>query len=580
MNVSDYIANYLSIRKVTHTYELVGGMITYLLDSINRNGSIKVISMHHEQGAAFASEGWARIKRDIPGVALATSGPGSTNLLTSIGSCYFDSIPTIFLTGQVNRSEQKRELGVRQLGFQETDIISMAQPITKLALSLSEPEDVFNVMELAFMTALTGRPGPVLIDIPMDVQKASISNEVELTLKTLKSIRVGSLPSRDSVAISSFFTDLNKSLAKSKYPLILVGGGINSSCMEKQFCEWVEELKIPVIYSLMALDCLPDQHPLKVGMIGTYGNRWANWAIDKCDLMIVLGSRLDIRQTGADVNAFIKDKILFQVDCDSSEIDNRIKVDYSLIIDLPSFFDFAFIKSNKLSVQDTKKWINMIQNIKIQLPDTDESDGVGGIDPNQIIKEICERSSLAGAFTVDVGQHQMWAAQSLRPREGQRILNSGGMGSMGFALPAAIGASFALRENPVVVLVGDGGIQLNIQELQTIVTHHLPIKIIVFNNHAYGMVRQFQEAYFEERYQSTVWGYEAPDFVSVAKAYGISGMSIHSTGEISEALEMMWENPQEPFLLNVFIDQKRNAYPKMMFGSSLSEMIPTKKINF
>jgi acetolactate synthase-1/2/3 large subunit len=288
MKASDFIAEFLQKKGIKSVFELSGGMITHILDSLHQTTDIDIVTMHHEQAAAFAAEGYARVM-GLPGVALATSGPGATNLLTGIGSCFFDSTPAIFITGQVNRHEQKGARDIRQLGFQETDIVAMAKPITKACFQINNPESLPQIFEDAFRIAVEGRPGPVLIDIPMDIQRAQIDFEM---------IRI------DQQAFSSvseyILEDLISAIKASKKPLILAGRGIKASNCQIQFDTLVNKLGVPVITTLLGLDTIPFDHPLRVGFIGSYGNRWANIAFGECDLLIVLGSRLDIRQTGAD----------------------------------------------------------------------------------------------------------------------------------------------------------------------------------------------------------------------------------------------------------------------------------------
>lgn len=565
MKVSDYIAHFLYAQGVSHVFELIGGMITHLVDSIGQTGHIKIISVHHEQAGAFAAEAFARMT-GVPGVALATSGPGATNLLTGIGSCYFDSVPVVFITGQVNRSEQKGNRLIRQLGFQETDIVSMAKPITKAAWLVQEPEQIPDLLAEAFRLALSGRPGPVLLDIPMDVQRADIVADAPICVYR----RSARKP--DQGIIKQLLSDLQKA----QRPLILVGGGLRSGRVESPFRRMVDLLNVPVVNSLMAVDCLPYTHRLRVGMIGSYGNRWANLAMGRADFFIVLGSRLDVRQTGSEVNAFKGDRIIYHVDCEESEINNRVKGCFAIPIDLGEFFVQAIDCIESLEKRDYSDWLAEIIELRNQWPDTGELDQISGINPNQLMHQISAISKPAAAFTVDVGQHQMWAAQSLQLLANQRFLTSGGMGSMGFALPSAVGVAVSMG-TPVVMIAGDGGFQLNIQELQTIVHHHLPIKMVVLNNQCHGMVRQFQQSYFDERYQSTYWGYSSPDFTKVAQAYGIQAKTISVPSEVLGALEEMWEDMNAPFLLQVMVDTFANAYPKIAFGCPMTEMEPFAK---
>jgi acetolactate synthase-1/2/3 large subunit len=569
IKVSDYVAQFLEKNQIPFVFEMSGGMITHLLDSISQKTKIKIISLRHEQSAAFAADAFGRLT-GIPGVALATSGPGATNLITGIGSSYFDSSPTIFITGQVNRNEIKDKNKVRQLGFQETDIVSIVKPITKKTFLITNSDDVPYILKKSFQIAIEKRPGPVLIDIPMDVQHESINvNDVE------KIIPKTTL--RESVNLISII-DLINSIKEAKRPIILVGGGIHSSNSLKLLRRFVKMVKIPVVNSLMAVDVLPFLDKFRVGMIGSYGNRWANIAISKSDLLLVLGSRLDIRQTGSQVEEFVKNKKIFHVDVDINEMNNRIKGCNEINMELKHFFNLIFDKLNMIELNEINEWINEINEIRKRFPDTDENTQIKGINPNMFIHKLSIVSKSASVFVSDVGQHQMWAAQSLELNETQRFITSGGMGSMGFGLPAAIGAAFAKNLSPIVLIAGDGGFQSNIQELQTIVQHRLPIKIIIMNNNCHGMVRQFQEDYFNGRYQSTLWGYSAPNFESIATAYGISARTIKDEDEVDEALKWIWEDIHKPMLLQVMIDTFVNALPKITFGKPNYEMDPKKDI--
>jgi acetolactate synthase-1/2/3 large subunit len=566
MKVSDYIASFLYAQGVHHVFEVIGGMITHIVDSIYRQGKIRLVSTHHEQAAAFAADAMARIT-GVPGVAMATSGPGATNLLTGIGSCFFDSSPAVFITGQVNRNEQKGTRSVRQLGFQETDIVSIASPITKAAWCAQSPEEIPSLLANAFTLAMSGRPGPVLIDIPMDVQRADISTQAPSRLS------FSAVDDFDLKSVQELLTDLGMA----QRPLVLVGGGVRSAHATDLFRSFVGKVKIPVVNSLMAVDVLPYAHPLRVGMIGTYGNRWANMAIARSDFLLVLGSRLDIRQTGADTDSFKGSRTIYHVDCDPGEVNNRVTGCHAILAHLQSFLASAVEMVEAWAFPDRSDWLAEIIELKYTWPDTSELQDVPGINPNEFMHQLAAASRLAAAFVVDVGQHQMWAAQSLELDPKQRFLTSGGMGAMGFALPAAVGTALACPGLPVVMIAGDGGFQVNIQELQTILHDRLPIKMVVLNNQCHGMVRQFQQSYFEERYQSTYWGYSAPDFDRVASAYGIDSHTIDDPSKVQYALDRMWHDPKSPFLLQVTINTFANAYPKIAFGRPISEMEPFAK---
>jgi acetolactate synthase-1/2/3 large subunit len=402
----------------------------------------------------------------------------------------------------------------------------------------------------------------------MDVQRADIS-----PLSSLDTLKQIGLPAE--AESERFLCELVSALKSSKHPLLLVGGGIRSGRCVDEFIRFAEMLGVPVVHSLMAVDVLPHSHPLRMGMIGTYGNRWSNIALAKSDLVLVLGSRLDVRQTGSDTESFRSGKKFFHVDCEPGEMNNRVIGCKTLVSDLASFFQFALSSSiDRVIVHD---WTEEIRRIRKDWPDNRELSDDIGINPNTLMHELSAASGNTSAFVVDVGQHQMWAAQSLRLKGGQRFLTSGGMGSMGFALPTALGAAIANTTAPCMVIAGDGGFQTNIQELETIRRCNLPIKMVIVNNRCHGMVRQFQESYFEGRYQSTLWGYSAPDFEKVADAYGIPAKTCSEPSAVREAVNWLMGNPSEPSLLQVMVDTFANAYPKVAFGRPISEMEPFAK---
>lgn len=568
IKVSQYIANFLKSKGVRCVFELSGGMIMDLIDTLHVEGGIDIINVQHEQNAAFAADATGRLS-GIPGVAIATSGPGAINLLTGVGSCFFDSSPAVFITGQVKTNEQKGDKNLRQLGFQETDIVSMAAPITKFAFQVRSAEEIPSVLEKAFCIAVEGRPGSVLVDIPMEMFRAVIYGNID---------SVGSIINEESREIDrQTMQELLRSMRMAKKPLILIGGGVRASGAILLYKQLITLLDIPVVSSLLARDCIPCDDPRSIGMIGTYGNRWANLALADSDFLLVLGSRLDIRQTGANTDSFKADRTIYHVSVESEEINNRVQGCHPIVADMKVFINSMLHLLEGEKFPPNQSWMNVISGLKKEWPDVAELQNISGINPNYFMHKLSETKQ-AAVYTIDVGQHQMWAAQSLEIYEGQRFLTSGGMGAMGFALPAAIGAAFATdKEKPIVVIAGDAGFQLSIQELQTVVRSRLPIKIVVINNRCHGMTRQFQETYFEGRYQATVWGYDTPDFVKVGRAYGIEGAVIEDTKDIEAALQLLWHDPLQPYLLEVIVDTYTNVYPKMAFGKPISEMEPFSK---
>ncbi len=567
--VSEYVAEMLRSKGVEQVFVLSGGMIMQILDSIFLGGDIDIVTVHHEQAAAFAADAVGRLS-GIPGVAIATSGPGAINLLTGVGSCFFDSSPAVFITGQVNRNEQKRGKSIRQLGFQETDIVSMAGQITKFAHKIECPEEIPAVLEKAFEIASEGRPGPVLIDIPMDVARARIDAENAI-------VPVQTIAARTTSIDESIICTLLGDLEKSARPLILAGGGVRASGSTDLLRKTASRLGIPVVYSLLACDSMTYDDPHRVGMIGTYGNRWANICLGMADPLIVLGSRLDIRQTGADTVSFKGHRTIYHVDIEEAEINNRVSGCRAIVADVNDFLTKLLICAESEDFEDRLDWTNEIKHLREKWPDTEELRDAKGINPNVVMHRL-SASAHAAVYAVDVGQHQMWAAQSLEIYEGQRFITSGGMGAMGYALPAAIGASCLYKHRrPIVAIAGDAGFQLNIQELQTVVRNEMPIKMVVVNNRCHGMTRQFQETYFAGRYPATIWGYDTPDFAEIARAYGIRARTVSEESELDVAIAEMWDSRAEPYLLQVMVDSYTDAYPKLAFGRTISEMEPFAK---
>ena len=559
------MAQYIHLRGVDTVFEMIGGMSVRLIDAIYRLGKTQIISMHHEQGAAFAACGWSQVKR-IPGIAIATSGPGATNLITGIATCYFDSIPAVFITGQVNQDELSIDKEVRQLGFQETDIVTMVKPITKFALQLSTAQQITSVLPHAFEIASEGRCGPVLIDIPMNLQREVVNTVAVSYMKEN--------PQIDMVEARKFIQLLNVALHNAKRPLFLVGGGVLQSKMESKVRQIIEKTHIPAVFSLHGKCALDSNSQFTIGMIGSYGNRWANIALANSDMLIVLGSRMDIRQTGADKDSFIRDKEIYQIDVDINEIDNRIITAASLCADLAEALPLV---CNEIDKVHCSEWLATIDQQRQKYPDTEELIEIRGINPNTFLKKLSiAAQGIIWGYVTDVGANQIWSAQSVLLDAKQRFITSGSMGAMGYALPTAIGASEALdNTEDIIVIAGDGGIQCNIQELELLKRLNLKVKVIILNNRSLGMVKQFQREYFDDRFPGTVLTYGAPDFVKISDAYGIESMRISMVEDVDNAIAWLLTK-DAPCLLEVTIDPNTGIFPKMQFGHSLDDMMPKK----
>jgi acetolactate synthase-1/2/3 large subunit len=556
--VADYIANFFSDKSVPAVFQLSGGMIAFITDAIDRNGSPRIINNRHEQGAGFAAEGVSRVL-GVPGVAMGTSGPGATNLITPIASCFFDSVPTIFLTGQVRRDELKKSVGQRQNGFQELDICEVVKPITKRVWRIHNAEQVSEILEAAWVECQSGRPGPVLIDIPIDVQQEPMPQ-----MERQQSRSGGNSEKTVSKELIGIFLKIKELIESASNPLVLIGGGVRGSGISVKMREFLHESKLPHVVSLMGIDGVNHHDKNFIGFIGSYGNRWANNALAKSDVLLVLGSRLDVRQTGADVNKFSGNKKIIRVDIDTSELDGRIKADISVDCHLEQIIDYFL--ENKLELNHSKLVEEALVTKRLN-PQESEQKSELALNPTIAVNAISEIFKDTNGYIVDVGQHQMWAAQSLLLEPNQRFITSGGLGAMGFALPAAIGACLG-KSGRWVVIVGDGCLQLSSQELQTISHYELPITICVFNNSQHGMVAQFQEENMDSRFVGTRAGYSNPNFRLLANSYGIKNYAIVKDLKDLEKLEGVCADfSSGPALIEIIIENLAKALPKMSHKS-------------
>ncbi len=568
MKLSDYVIDFIIKQGVSHIFEFVGGAIVHLLDSTYEREDIECVSVHHEQAGAFAAEAYARVNGKL-GVAMATSGPGALNMLTGIGSCYFDSVPCLFITGQVNTYEYKFDSPVRQIGFQETDIVSVATPLTKYAELVVDAQRIRYHLEKAVYLAQSGRPGPVLIDIPMNIQRAQI--EADLLESFFDSEEYNLMQQQEEC--TKQLDEIVNMIGVAKRPVILVGGGVRTANAADELLEFIAQTGFPVVTSLMGLDVVPHDHPAFVGIIGSYGNRYSNLALANCDLLLILGSRLDTRQTGTRPDTFAREAKKIQVDIDPFELNAKIKLDVAINYDVKDFLVLLNKKIREVKKLDISSWYERIHLYKERYPTASKVIEDNSIEPNAFMEMLSQYSKDGDIVCLDVGQHQMWAAQSFRLKKNQRMLNSGGMGAMGFALPAAIGAVKANPDVNGIVIAGDGGIQLNIQELDLIAKQKLPIKIVVLNNGCLGMVRQFQDLYFNGRRQSTVVGYSCPDFIKIAEAYGIAAYEITSFETASTIIKQVFKE-SGPVFVNVQLELATVINPKLVVNRPIEDMSP------
>lgn len=568
MKLSDYVVDFIAREGVHHIFEMIGGAITHLLDSAHGRRDMACVSMHHEQAASFAAEAYARMNGRL-GVSMATSGPGALNMLTPIGSCYFDSVPCLFITGQVNTYEYKFDKPVRQIGFQETDIVSVVKPLVKYAQLVSDPGDIRYCLEKAVFLAQSGRPGPVLLDLPMNVQRAHIDpKKLRSFYGSAEHKRLAAVKPPPAAVISKI-AGLLKAAAR---PLILAGGGVRAAGAAAELERLVKKTGIPVVSSLMGLDAADQGSRAFTGMIGSYGNRYSNMTLANCDLLLVLGSRLDTRQTGARTDTFARGARIIHVDIDQHELGAKVKPAVAVRADVKDFLR-RLNGALRGRQPDLAAWYAVIDGYRREFPEVETPDNPGEINPNRFMQLLARHTRPGDIICVDVGQNQMWAAQSLRLKKGQRMLISGGMGSMGFALPAAIGAAIACPGRRVLAVCGDGGVQVNIQDMDSLSRRRLPVKVILMNNGCLGMVRQFQDLYFGRRRQSTLEGYSCPDLKKIIAAYGVPGRTVTKMADAPAALRGALAG-KGPALLEIKMTPETAVEPKLEFNRPMEDMSP------
>lgn len=562
MKTNEYVTQFLARVGVARAYLLSGGMIAPLIDAIGENRDLKLVTMAHEQAAGFCAEAEGRLT-GIPGVALGTSGPGALNLVTALAACYYDSVPAIFIGGQVQTYLRRGSRSIRQFALQECDLPAVAAPIAKMVASPRHAREVPELLAAAFAASVSERPGPVVLDLPFDVQVGETGHD-EIMLPTLP---VAPAPAAHSInAIADAITTAHR-------PLVLTGGGVRCAGARRACRDFVTQFRLPLATTIAALDVLPSDTPLRVGMPGTYGTRAANLTMDACDLLLVLGSRLDQGVMGADPTAFARQRTVLQIDIDPGELDARIRNNTALRADVGAALAELTSALAARAYRAPEAWAAEVGEIARAHPDTNERVIDGGIDPNRFFAQLGRASSAAGTYCVDAGQHTWHCAQSLRLQDGQRFLSSTGLWAMGSAIPSAIGAALA-TDRPAVAIAGDGSVQLNIQDIDSAMREALPLKLLILDNGAHGMVRQFQSEFMQGRHHATMWNYRTPDFERILEAYGLETRTIDRAEEIDDALAWMWSDPRRPQSLRVVTAQTINVTPSVPFGRQLRDMHP------
>ena len=536
-----------------------GGATLNITDALYHS-DIHQIVVRHEQAAVHAADGYSRASGRV-GVSLVTSGPGATNTVTGIATAYMDSIPIVIFSCQVNT------MLIGNDAFQEADIVGITRPCTKHNYLVKDVKDLARIIREAFFIARSGRPGPVLVDIPKDVSAASCDFKYpdKIFLRSYQPTYVGH---------AGQIKRLLKTIAVSKRPVLYTGGGIISSGASQELLKFAEKLSIPVTNTLMGLGGFPGNHPLFLGMLGMHGNYAANMAITESDLIIAIGSRFDDRATGK-VDEFAPRAKIVHIDIDPTSISKNIKVDIPVVGDSKNVLKkmLEMLDDNKEDFENFQQnitdWVQTVNHWKNNYPLTYTKNGT--LKPQYVIERIYELTKGNAIISTEVGQNQMWAAQFFKFLKPRTILTSGGLGTMGYGFPASIGAQVAFPKSLVIDIAGDGSIQMNIQELATAVQYNLPVKIVILNNRFLGMVRQWQELFYEKRYTWTHMNH-APDFVKLAEAYGAAGYRITDEKDVDDVLHKAFNN-NKTTIVDVHVNPEECVYPMVPAGAPLKDML-------
>jgi acetolactate synthase-1/2/3 large subunit len=575
MKLTDYIANFLADRGVTHAFGMSGGAAVHMFDSIDRHPALDIVSMTHEQCAAMAADGYARASGCL-GVAVTTSGPGATNLLTGTCCSFYDSVPTLMLTGQVATHRLKGNRKVRQVGFQETDVVAIFSPITKYAVQLSSAADIRYEMEKAYHLAFEGRPGPVLIDIPDDLQR------VEIEPAELRSFKPKPVPN-PVITLMGDVASLLQRIRSAERPVVVLGGGLKTPFVGNILQECIDGLGIPVLVSWAAVDLIAADHPLRIGPFGVYGPRAGNFAVQNADLVIALGTRLSQNLTGGILSSFARNATIAMVDADEHEMskfDGRgIEVKIRIKARLSDFFSALRPQLGQWSAPDWWEWKNKLHHWQETFPadvspraKTDHS----YVDACDFVRELSHVLPESALLYVDTGGNLTWTCNGLIPKRGQNLHSAWNNTPMGYALPAAIGAAFRDLKRPITCITGDGGLMVCLAELATITKHRLPVKILLFNNHSHGIQKQTLETWLDGRYVGVdpTSGLAFPaNFARVAEAMGVETHTVDGSLPMAEELAKIYAQPG-PVFVNVEINPDQKLYPVLKFGSALEDQTP------
>ena len=559
---AEYIAEFLHKHSVKKVFTVTGGACAFIIDAIGRHPKIDYVCFNHEQAAAMAADAVWRVNK-VPGVTVATSGPGATNLITGIACSYFDSIPSIHITGQVNKGDSAGAFGanVRQAGFQETNIVDMVKPITKYAVQVNNGEELITELTNAYNIAIKGRMGPVLIDVPMNVQKEEVGDYINY---------VDPIHDESDIAMPSLKKELTKLFSESSRPLVLFGAGIGLAGVESKIIDWLKTNRIPFVSSWGGASYFNHDFPNYCGNIGVYGNRGANFIIQNCDYLLVLGSRLDSRQRSGNTKLFAPLAKVHVIDIDNEELKKFSNDDY-ITVNLDMKYFPNVIKGLKINTIN-KEWSDYIADMKEKYFGKNTSTFAkenAVLSPYQVVQRINEMIDNDAIVIPECGANLCWVYQIFH-RRNHTLFTAGGNSPMGYTLPATIGAALTDPRRQVIGFLGDGGFQMNIQELQTMIHYNLNIKIVLLNNFGYGIIKQFQDSYFESRYEASGRGYSQPDIKNIAGAYGIRYESINEISQLNPSFFSF----DGPIIIDVLLDPNTLIEPKLEMGHAINDQFP------
>lgn len=574
MKLSTYVARFMANQGIRHVFAVSGGASLHLIHSVEETDGIEFVCPGHEQAGAMAADGYARVTRGL-GAAIATSGPGATNLITGICCAYYDSVPTLFLTGNVASFRSKGKLDVRQMGFQETETVEMCKSITKYAVRVDDASRIRFHLEKACHLAKTGRPGPVLVDIPDDIQRAEINPEA----------LEGFVPEPAPVVKGELEAALDKCLEmifKATRPVLILGWGVRLSNADDEARKLVDLLEIPVVPTWGIMDLIPHDSASYVGTFGTHGTRHGNFTVQNADLILSVGCRLDTHESGSPFSSFAREARKIVVDIAPGELEKFHKfgmdVDLTIQSDARHFLSrlIARLEARKSKGPDTSAWRAKIKTWKEDFPVCPEENFTQkAVNPYVFVKSLSKELPENEQVFIDTGCSIAWMMQAFDVKRGQRLYHDFNNTAMGYALPAAIGASFGLNRKRIICVTGDGSLMMNIQELATAVHHKLPIKVFLLNNHGYSMIQQTQDQWLGSNYlaSSAQGGLALPDFVPVAAAFGFKTFSVQLNAGLQDAIRetLDWDGPA---FCNVEVEAAHRVIPQVKYGRPIEDSEP------